>query len=110
MTPLIPGLLPRFPSLRIFSVFSVTKLISGSRKYSEATQRPFSRPGVGEDKKKKKSWAGGEAVKLQRGHHGLDGQGRSKMEKQNLRPKIMVCSALEGGQGGGEGWEVWKLW
>jgi hypothetical protein len=55
MTPLIPGLLPRFPSLRIFSVFSVTKLISGSRKYSEATQRPFSRPGVGEDKKKKKA-------------------------------------------------------
>ena len=36
---------PCFPSLRIFSVFSVTKLISGSRKYSEATQRPFSRPG-----------------------------------------------------------------
>lgn len=29
---------------KIFSVFSVTKLISGSRKYSEATQRPFSRP------------------------------------------------------------------
>lgn len=50
-TLLLPGPLPCSPSLRIFSVFSVTKLISGSRKYSEATQRPFSRPGGEEDEK-----------------------------------------------------------
>lgn len=87
-TLLLPVPRPCSPSLRIFSVFSVTKLISGSRKYSEATQRPFSRPGGKEDKKARIE------ERLQDWREAVKGRTGPRMEMGNLTQNLQSALLL----------------